>query len=473
MILNHFRAWALTASPAGRAEGARALARAYLFSNLDDDKRRDALRVLTGFLDDPSPLVRRALAEVFADEARAPHHIILGLADDQAAIAAIVLHRSPLLSDAELIDCAIAAESAAQVAIASRPSLSRRVAAALAQAGSAEALTVLARNPGAALDAASLTCMIARHGGEAELREALLARPDLPAGAHVDLVTATTAALAAFVGERNWMSTERMKRVTHETRDKAAIVIVEAGRGGTMGDLVAHLRRTGQLTVGFALRAILSGKIDLFEATLAELADAPSQRVAGIVARCGSTGFASLYRKAGLPMDLLPAFRIALRASREDDPKPVRGGALSSALVDRVLTACAAINSGDLDQLLVLLRRFESEAAREDARLAPTAPLVLKDIAPLVLDATVGAPIQVTRNSLPDGMGSRNLVSRDAVAGQWVPPPLANRPPIFVPRTKLPKASELPEQTRRPRVQREPRDFVIDLAAIERELCAA
>ena len=463
MILNNFRAWALTAPPAGRAEGARALARAYLFSNLDADQRRDALRVLTNFLDDPSPLVRRALAETFADEARAPHHLIVGLADDQASIAAIVLRRSPLLSDAELIGCAVTAESLAQVAIASRPSLSVSVSAALAETGAADALIVLARNPGASLDTPSIRRMVARHGGEAELREALLARPELPPGVHVDLVTATTAALAAFVNERNWLSNERMKRVTHETRDKATIVIAEASRGDAAGDLVAHLRETGQLTVGFVIRAILSGKAELFEAALAELAGVPPERVAGLVARCGGTGFASLYRKAGFPLDLLPAFRIALRASREADPASVQGGALSSVLIERVLTACAAINTGELDQLLVLLRRFESEAARDEARVAPVAPLALKEAPPLVLDATAVAPLQITRSAAIGYAAVQAALEQDTT-----------RLPIFVPRTKLSTVDTPPEPaTDHPQIRREPRHFVVDLAAIERELCAA
>ena len=51
--------------------------------------------------------------------------------------------------------------------------------------------------------------------------------------------------------------------------------------------------------------------------------------------------------------------------------------------------------------------------------------------------------------------------------------PVARPMPIFVPRTKLSKTPDLPEQARRPPARREPRDFVIDLAAIERELCAA
>jgi len=48
--------------------------------------------------------------------------MVLTLAGDHSDIAAIVLSRSPLLSDAELVDCAATSDSFAQSAIALRPS---------------------------------------------------------------------------------------------------------------------------------------------------------------------------------------------------------------------------------------------------------------------------------------------------------------------------------------------------------------
>ncbi len=38
-------------------------------------------------------------------------------------------------------------------------------------------------------------------------------------------------------------------------------------------------------------------------------------------------------------------------------------------MVQRVITACEAINDGQLDMLMALLRRFEREAAVEEARV--------------------------------------------------------------------------------------------------------
>ncbi len=68
--------------------------------------------------------MRRALAEAFASAPDAPHHIVLGLADDQSDISSIVLGRSPVLSDSDLIDCAAIGDAIAQSAIALRPVVS-------------------------------------------------------------------------------------------------------------------------------------------------------------------------------------------------------------------------------------------------------------------------------------------------------------------------------------------------------------
>ncbi len=375
MILEKFRSWAETSSPAVRAEGAGALARAYLRARATERQRQDAAAVLTCFLDDRSIMVRKALAEALASAHGAPHHIVLALADDLPEIAAIVLAGSPILSDAELIDCATTATGPAQVALAGRPHLPVTVAALIAETAEIEALVRLAGNRTAPLSEASIRRMIERHGEDAEVREALLGRLDLPMSARVDLAAATMRAMAGFVADRNWMSEARLQRVGREARDRAAIAISDSTRGwaGAL-ELVRHLRDSGDLTLSLVFRAILSGKIELFKAALSVLADVALTRVDGIVDRFDASAFAGLYCKAGLPEALLPAIRIALLAVREADWSSLRSASLSCLVIERVLTGCDAINKGDLDTLMVLLRRFEAEAHREATRGAGWLP---------------------------------------------------------------------------------------------------
>jgi hypothetical protein len=79
---------------------------------------------------------------------------------------------------------------------------------------------------------------------------------------------------------------------------------------------------------------------------------------------------------------LAPAFSAACAATRGARPSPE--GRLSLAYVSAVVDACEASEQGDLGKALALLRRFEVEAAREEARAeslrlvaaAPPAPEV-------------------------------------------------------------------------------------------------
>lgn len=373
MIVRNFLQWAQTASATQRAESAGALARAYLFSDMDASVRREAEIALTSLVDDPSPLVRRALAQSFASADDAPRSIVAALANDQSDIAALVLSRSPLLSEAELIDCATSGDTFAQIAIALRARVPANVAAALAEIGERRVAISLAVNPGADLALFSMRRIIERFAGDGELREALLSRPDVPPAVRSDLVNATAASLASFVVDRAWLTSERAERVTRDARDRANVIIVAetAERDGRQGvrALVAHLRASARLTASLVLRALLSDNRDLFEAALGELSGLGEDRVAGLVRDFRGAGFAALYARSGLPPNLLPAFRAALEAQREFRYRSAGGGdaRFSLIMIQRVLTACEEMNGGELDKLMALLRRFEMEAAREDA----------------------------------------------------------------------------------------------------------
>ena len=70
-------------------------------------------------LDDASPLVRQAMAEVFARSAEAPAAIVQALSLDQPSVALPVLEHSPLLIDADLVD--IIATGNCEMQCADRP----------------------------------------------------------------------------------------------------------------------------------------------------------------------------------------------------------------------------------------------------------------------------------------------------------------------------------------------------------------
>ena len=87
MIVRQFLQWVRTRQAGERAEATSALARAYLYSDLSHDDLAAAEGAMIMLLDDPSPLVRQALAEVLGFSADAPAAVVHALATDQPDIA--------------------------------------------------------------------------------------------------------------------------------------------------------------------------------------------------------------------------------------------------------------------------------------------------------------------------------------------------------------------------------------------------
>jgi uncharacterized protein (DUF2336 family) len=368
MIVRHFLHWVRTAPAGERAEATGALARSYLYSDLTEQDRAAAEGAMIMLLDDPSPLVRRALAEALAGSADAPHAVIHALASDHADIATLVLARSPLLIDAELVNVIASGACDLQTAIASRAPLQSAVAAAIAEVGAPEACLVALENPHAAFAPASFDRLVTRFGRVGAILEAMFARADLPMAARHLLMGMLSSLLADFVVDREWLTRSRADQVTRDARDRGTVTIAALGPDPDTRPLVRHLRASGQLTAGLVLRALLSGHVAMFEEVLAELSGLPLARVRALVHGRGAAGFRAVYEKAGMPSSVFPAFREAVTALAEGSSEEAVSSRLKRQVVERVLAQCEHADVADIEPLLILLRRYAAEAAREDAR---------------------------------------------------------------------------------------------------------
>ena len=97
--------------------------------------------------------------------------------------------------------------------------------------------------------------------------------------------------------------------------------------------------------------------------------DLPTARVAALLRDRRGAGLKALYRKAGLPASLQPAFTAAIMAlnvrgfdaggaGRGIDRSLLRGG----------LIACEGLDGSEAHAVMGLLRRMDAEAAREEAK---------------------------------------------------------------------------------------------------------
>ncbi len=369
MVENFFH-WARRAPVAGRVGAARALARAYFRPGLTADERDEVEAAMTMLLDDPAVEVRLVLADALAQSDKAPAHIIMTLAADTEAVALIVAEHSPVILDSELVDMVAIRGEAMQIAIASRPFLSRAVSAAIGEVGTAEACRALVSNRGARVPRFTLDRIVLRHGELPELRLALLERNDLPLDVRQVLLGKLAEALRELIVEHGWTTPERATIVTQDAHECATIAASFEAPADNMPALVAQLMEGQALTPAFLIRAVAAGQTVLFETALSALAKVPPKRVSALIASGRPANLRALLQKASLPQNTFPAFVAAIDVIRNGDMVPGESGDYRRAtqLVDAIVSRYEKRPDRELDQILALLRRFARDAKRTAAR---------------------------------------------------------------------------------------------------------
>jgi uncharacterized protein (DUF2336 family) len=380
VIVRRFLAWARIAPACARADATSALARAFLFTPMSSEQRYEAEIALTVMLDDPSPLVHRAMAEALAGAAEAPRHLITGLVALGGEAACIVLRRTQLMSSAELVDAAALGSEKAQIAIALREGLPACVAAALAEVGSLAACLALIGNRSAPPAEAAWLRMLERFGAHPGLREALLRRTDLSVRVRERLMSLVSDVLKRLVVTRAWLSTERAEALIRDAGQHGALALACDNRVD-LEEIVSCLREGGRLTPAFVVHALLLGWIELVAACLADLCDAPFGQVAAILRDRRRAPLLALLKRASIPPWLAPVFPVALAELKA--AKTLAAGATAATplrfALRRILARLDASPGEETHRLIVYLRALDAKAAREEARTLADAMIELGD----------------------------------------------------------------------------------------------
>lgn len=371
MDVRDFLVWSKRATASLRAEAAAAAAKAYLYSDMEDDVREGLDTALTVLLDDPTPMVRSAMADALTNSPKAPRHIILALAGDQTEISTTVLSRSPVLVDGELIDFVATMDDQIQLAIASRPVVSAGVSAALTELGTEYACLTLLDNPGAVVAAVSLGRLADRFGDDAVIRTALLDRRDLPIEVRHLLIGKVSQALNNLVQLNYWLGPERAELVTREACDQATVAIAHEGPADELIALAEHLRLTKQLTTSLLLRALCAGNLAFFSAAMSVLSRISMPRLQAMFHDRHLAAFRAAYRRAGLPERAFGVFATAIRTSRQysgESVDPDRRNRFTKLVLDEVLARYEESGGDEMNELMAMLRRFAGDAHRAAAR---------------------------------------------------------------------------------------------------------
>lgn len=428
MIIRDFLRWVETAPDGLRAEATSALARAWLYSDMEEGEHRAAEAALVFLLDDPAPEVRVAIAHGLGHDERAPRVIIAALVRDEPDIAAVVLRHSPVVREGELLIALAGGDEEQQCAVAGRSDLNSRVIEQICATASNAACQVLVANHEVDIPVESLLRLGTRFGDDLDLMHGLLRRPNLPLAArHMVLTNLVRCAQVGREDARGSSASSSQGAALQlvapveegETARSLPVIgqslaiqsAVRQGAGGQVmaiaargndtqkavqpvdvrlvgekvalhlsGDrsdeevltLVEYLRTSGQLTARLLLRALGAGNLRLFTAALSVLSERPLPWVRQALPRLRATALRALLRSCGLPPR---CHEVCLAVVREYLKSKVDFSGTVPASDVRLVLECVlrsagqeALSAGAVADVLQMLDHLSVEAARSEAR---------------------------------------------------------------------------------------------------------
>jgi uncharacterized protein (DUF2336 family) len=235
---------------------------------------RDILRLLAGNVE---MAIRIALAERLADDAAAPHDLILLLADDKIEVARPLILRSPLLTEEDVLHLVAEYGEAHHEAVATRANISEPVSEALSRSDAEPVLTALVRNVTAKISSHVFETLIEKSKQISGLQDPLARREDLPPVLATKMSAFVSDALKTFINQNFKIAQEKLdSALVHADqvlKNEPAAPKAEPGEGAQK--LVDKLAASGQLKAGFLLRVLHQGQIDLFDLGFAKLLNLP------------------------------------------------------------------------------------------------------------------------------------------------------------------------------------------------------
>lgn len=276
-------------------------------------ERQTALAILEELVHDVEKEVRGALAIHVASCAILPPGLARTIAEDLDAISLPFIRVSPALSDSDLMAIIGFGNSAKQVAIATRKTVSGPVTRALISTRNTAVVTVLLRNDGADISELSFHEIMNDFEGDAAVQSLLVERVSLPLTVIERLIQVISDVLRERLIERHDLPQVIATELLNQARERALMHGgVSIPRAFDVEVFAGRLKSKGQLTPTLLMRALFMGDMHFFEAGLAVLAGVSVRSAAALIADRGPLGFQSLYEKAGLPQVFFRAYRIAL-----------------------------------------------------------------------------------------------------------------------------------------------------------------
>jgi uncharacterized protein (DUF2336 family) len=360
-------------TPDQRAAAAHKLCRNLTGSPLSDSERTLAAEILRVMAADAAEVVRRALALTLRDSPLVPRDVALKLAQDVESIALPMLNFSPVFTDDDLADIVRLGGPVRQLAIAQRPTLSRKVTDALAEHGGEKAVGTACANDNADFAERALQRVIDRFETSERVLAAVAYRQALPPSVTERLISLVGEAVRDHLISRQALPPQMALEIALGATERGTIDLVDqAGRAPDVKGFVSHLHQSQRLTASLLLRALAQGHMTFFEWSVAELSGVPHHRTWLMIHDAGPLGLRAIYERAGLPARLFPAFRAAVDTfhSMEFDGGAQDRERFQERMMQRFLTQPLAAAREDVAYLMDKMDKLAAERREADRAIA-------------------------------------------------------------------------------------------------------
>jgi uncharacterized protein (DUF2336 family) len=343
-----------------RATAAHKLCRTIDRADLSSADREAAEKILRVLAGDVAEMVRRALAVTLKSSDLLPRDVARRLARDVDTVAMPIIGFSPAFTDEDLIEIVRSGSSARQVAVASRPKVSRDVADVIASDAGELAVRALAANDNADLSERSMGRALERFSQSPELVAAMAYRPVLPMAITEKLIGLASEAVREHLVTRHALAPETAIQLAQYTRERATVDLIDqAGASTDLPTFVATLNARKALNASLLLRGLARGQMAFFEQGLSELAGVSHDRAWLMIHDAGPLGLKAIYDRAGLPPRLFQAFRAGVDTWRgmQAEGVALSGDRFQQRMLERFLTQRPNTPREDLTYLLERLDR--------------------------------------------------------------------------------------------------------------------
>ena len=259
--------------------------------------------------------LRIALAERLAEEAEAPHDLILLLANDEAGIAAPVLEMSRVLTSDDLIALVKDQGEEHRTAIARRDGVGIPVTDIIVELGAEPSLVALVKNQAARISEHGFKRLTERAATLETLHAPLVDRSDLPEACVLSLYTIVSDGLRVAIRNSFPIDPDCLDRALADAHQTATANpdAPPPDEQETADRLVSKLYLAGQLTSGFVVKAARERQQAILERAASSLTGLDLETVRRSLYHQDPLTAALLLRSIGLDRSVFPMIHAVCR----------------------------------------------------------------------------------------------------------------------------------------------------------------